>query len=91
MKYPNPCTRCGFCCLAETCTLARISFKIGKHDPCPALVFNGDVATCTLESVPFGDGCCIKARAYHNGIEYDFAGLPAELKINAAESMRRIT
>jgi len=89
MKYPNPCTRCGLCCLAETCALARISFRIGEHDPCPALVFTGDVATCTLESVPFGDGCCIAARAYRNGVEHDFAGLSAELKINAVRSMRR--
>jgi hypothetical protein len=32
-----------------------------------------------------GRGCCIKARAYRGGVEYDFSSLPVELKRNAAK------
>lgn len=88
-EYPNPCCRCGFCCLAETCPIGQYVFGIGKHDLCNALLFP-DRAFCTLAEkglVPIGDGCCIKARAYKNGIEYDFASLPSEVKHDVARKL----
>jgi hypothetical protein len=33
-----------------------------------------------LEMFGIGKGCCIKARAYKNGKEYDFASLPEAVK-----------
>jgi hypothetical protein len=92
-EYPNPCCRCGLCCLAETCIVARANFNIQKNDPCPALSFNADgIATCGLVAynlVPIGDGCCIKARAYKDGIEYNFSDLPSELKFRAVRDMKK--
>ena len=69
-------------------------YDIEKHDPCPALKFEGEVATCILATllispIPVGEGCCIKARAYKNGVEYDFASLPPELKRRAAQDRRK--
>lgn len=51
--YPNPCCRCGFCCLSETCPAGQDAFGVGKHDPCPALSFEGDfhVDPVTLAAV----------------------------------------
>jgi len=40
--FPNPCCRCGFCCLDRTCPVGQLVFRIGEHDPCPALRFEGD-------------------------------------------------
>jgi hypothetical protein len=62
------------------------------HKGCPALSFHNGISSCALvESglVPVGDGCCILARAYKNGVEYDFASLPPDQKIKAAILMRR--
>ena len=89
MKFPNKCCQCGFCCLVEQCP---ISIEIyGSKKTCPALTFQNDKAICKhIDIVPIGDGCCIKARAYKNGIKYDFALLPKELKINAAQNLRKI-
>jgi len=107
--YPNPCCRCGFCCLTETCPVGMSYFEISKADPCLALFFDGDEATCTLVASfkydPFdrgkllapdlrrklfgiGTGCCIKARAFKDGKEYDFASLSPELKRKAAAGLR---
>jgi len=89
MKYPIPCCRCGFCCLSEACPVARVVYSIEKSDKCPALSFEGDQATCVLAMmVPTGDGCCIKARAYKDGVKYDFASLPVALKQAAARTLR---
>ena len=86
MKYPNPCTRCGLCCLSIPCP---ISINAGHSHPCPMLKFKGDFAICLMaKSIPLGDGCCIKARAYKNGIEFDFAALTPELKIMAVRQIR---
>ena len=64
---------------------------IGKHDLCPMLQFDGDVAACNApEWIPFGDGCCIKARAYRDGVKYDFASLPKELKILAVRPLKKM-
>ncbi len=91
MNFPHKCTRCGFCCLGETCPVGRMVYGIGKFDPCPALTFYGDVAECHAPAgmVPFGDGCCIKARVYRQGVEYDFAALPHDWKLKAVQQMIR--
>lgn len=90
-EYPNKCCRCGLCCLAETCPVGQATFNIAKNDHCPALSFEIDgTATCKLVAynlVPIGDGCCIKARAYKDGVEYNFADLPSELKRRAVKEM----
>jgi len=91
MKYPNKCTRCGFCCLSETCPTGMDVYGIEKHERCPALTFEKNKATCRLAIaglVPIGDGCCISARAIKDGQVYDFASLSKELKINAVRSVR---
>lgn len=93
MRYPHKCCRCGFCCLAEPCPAA-----IAVHEPfqrltdrCPSLGFNSrGRARCALVKrgiVPVGDGCCIKARAYKDGVEYDFAALPDHLKRRAVADL----
>lgn len=68
------------CCLSIQCPISII--KYGKQSICPALSFNDNIASCKHAGidVPIEDGCCIKARVYKNGIEYDFASLPKELK-----------
>lgn len=91
-EYPNKCCRCGLCCLAETCPIGQTMHQIGKHDRCPSLSFWNGQASCALAErglVPIGDGCCIKARAYKDGVEYKFAALPDELKYQAVKDMRR--
>ena len=89
MKFPNKCCRCGFCCLNETCPVGQSIYQVGKYESCPGLSFDGDMAICELmenSSEPFkmsmgeGAGCCIKARAYKNGVEFDFASLSPEIK-----------
>ncbi len=93
-KYPNPCCRCGFCCLAETCIVAQSYYKIGKYDSCPALSFNGDFGKCALVEkglVPVGCGCCISARCIKDGIQYDFASLPPEIKKTVVRKINRQT
>jgi hypothetical protein len=91
-EYPDPCCRCGMCCLAETCPIGQLVYRIKKDDKCPALTFNDNIAHCNLVEfglVPVGEGCCIKARAYRNGIEYDFSELPVDIKYRAVKDMRR--
>jgi hypothetical protein len=92
MKYPNKCCRCGYCCLTVTCPSGVLYYGIDKRTPCPALTFNTQSrAKCGLVKhglVPIGDGCCIKARAYKDGVEYDFASLPSHLKKRAAADFR---
>jgi hypothetical protein len=95
MIYPHKCSRCGFCCVSENCLIAMEYFKIPKTGRlCPALKFakneNDDIiASCGLlahlpieyhSDFGIGQGCCIKGRAYKDGVEYDFAALPETLK-----------
>ena len=97
MKYPYKCSRCGACCLFETCPAGILVFKVRKEDRCPGLSFMGEdekMAFCSVSYgltglVPIGDGCCIKARAYKNGVEYDFAALSPESKVKAVQQIRR--
>jgi len=69
-------------------------FKVGKEDPCPGLEFNGNEATCTIgqvspEFIGVGNGCCTKATAFAHGQGFDFAALPAKVKINLAQRRKR--
>jgi len=41
------------------------------------------------DNLGIGQGCCIKARAYAQGVEYDFATLPAEIKKSLAQKRRK--
>lgn len=89
--YPNPCTRCGFCCLCETCPTGQIVHNITKKSPCPSLSFNGEVAVCSLAEkglVPIGAGCCIKATALKGNEAYPFDALSAEDKATIAQMAR---
>ena len=93
-EFPNPCCRCGMCCLGTQC-FASV-FLFGKLETvCPALSFKeADVniieAVCNLpECVRFGDGCCLKARCFKDGVVYDFASLPTFVKILMAQSIRK--
>lgn len=100
-EYPHPCVRCGFCCVCVPCPLAMLFYGIGKDAKCPALSFDGDVASCSLvkraiangadtKAIGIGKGCCIKARCIKNGVEHDFAGLPEGLKKGIAQDMRTL-
>ena len=85
MKFQYECCRCGFCCIAIQCP---ISIRIyGLQSICPALSFDNSIAICEHAGilVPIGDGCCIKARAFKDGSEYDFASLPIEMKLRVAQ------
>ena len=94
MTYPNKCVRCGFCCLSEACPVAMQYFGIQKQTKCPALTWNGVEAVCGIINafsnliMGVGAGCCIKARCYKSGVEYDFASLPGELKIILAQGLK---
>lgn len=103
MEYPNECVRCGFCCLIQTCSVGQRIYDGEKNRRCPAVQFDGDVATCHVLAIledwkipPFdikevmgiGKGCCIKATAYREGKSWDFASLPEEAKIMVARKMR---
>jgi hypothetical protein len=86
--YPNKCCQCGMCCLSETCPIGQTIHQIAKTAPCPSLYFFNDIAYCALAErglVPVGDGCCIKARAYKDGVEFDYASLPDDLKHRAVQ------
>jgi hypothetical protein len=54
MTYPNPCTHCGLCCLAEPCPTAK-TLMGAKNGPCPALEWskeNPDESRCGLITRP---------------------------------------
>ena len=76
-------------CLDRTCPIGKSFFGNG-NGLCPALTVT-EVATCGLVgrsmeldfALRISAGCCIKARAYKDGVEYDFAALPKEMKMMA--------
>jgi len=85
----------------ERCPVIMNLFNIKKKGKCSKLYFIGDKANCSLwdmvdedkreemkEVFGIGDGCCIKARVYKNGIEYNFAALSSEMKIRAVQQVR---
>ena len=99
--YLDACCRCGFCCLSEVCPAGLAIYRIkDKHAECPGLRFDGDDAICLEvadnlacgipvdQSFGIGAGCCIKARAFKDGRQYDFASLPVGLKRMAARQLR---
>ena len=101
MKYEHECCRCGFCCLSETCPAGAGIYGISKSTMCPALTFKDDIATCKLitltppmnledmkRDMGVGTGCCIKARAFKDGVGYDFAALPKKMKVWCARKER---
>lgn len=92
MRFPNKCVRCGFCCIAECCHVGQLVHNIGKYDDCPSLSFDENgVASCDLVEknlVPVDDGCCIKARAFKNGIEFDFSSLSKDEKFLIVKQVR---
>jgi len=59
-RHGEPCTRCGVCCVAQLCMIARTVFAeysrtrfIEGLGPCPALEFNNDGTTsCGLVANP---------------------------------------
>lgn len=88
-KYPTTCCRCGFCCINEPCPISK---EMGMaNGGCQALDYDGVEATCKLATtratkaiLGIGQGCCMKARCYKDGIEYDFASLPPHIKRRVA-------
>jgi len=98
MKYPNECCQCGFCCLSENCPISVFLFDIPKYgEVCPALSFNKKgTSYCRMlevldeaEFFGIGDGCCIKARAYIQGVEITFADMPPTMKFLAVKQKRK--
>lgn len=92
MKFPHKCCRCGYCCLAVTCLVGQAEYHVRSQQACPGVRFNGARAKCPQVKhnlISVGDGCCIKARAYKDGIEYDFASLPDQLKRRAVADLVR--
>lgn len=49
--HGQPCTRCGLCCVATLCPLARIVFG-HESGPCPALSYDADGSRCGLVDNP---------------------------------------
>ncbi len=97
-EFPHPCCQCGFCCMVEICPKGKecgaYSIFMGEEDfnICNCLIFDmvENKFTCALveelgeKDLGIGEGCCIKARAYKDGKEFDFASLPPEMKRGAA-------
>ena len=81
------------CCLSIRCPVAVAIH--GRGDGCPELSFEGDVATCHAaekvgaDVLGIGAGCCIKARAFARGQQFDFASLPPKLKVVAVRQARK--
>ena len=90
-SFPDECCQCGMCCLSMTCEIGQRVFNIPEDELCHALVFENNMAVCRLApyAVPVGDGCCIKARIYIEGVEYPFASLSIPLKKMAASQVRK--
>lgn len=94
MNYPNTCCRCGFCCINEPCPISKEMGMGSTGKICQALDYDGTKATCKLATtratkaiLGIGQGCCMKARCYKNGIEYDFASLLPFMKRKVAHGV----
>jgi len=91
LRFGSVCSRCGMCCLAKVCPIGQRVYGVGEGVRCPGLSFEGDVASCALaDLVPTGDGCCISARVFVGGVEYDFAGLSADLKVRCVREVAHV-
>jgi hypothetical protein len=93
-EYPNPCCRCGYCCLIETCPSGQVRYGVGKKEPCPGLSFSeAGIAVCLIALtdpviIGVGAGCCIKARCVKGKDVLDFASLPPAMKQSIAANTR---
>lgn len=97
-EYPNKCTRCGMCCIQETCPDSMRLHGISKSTLCPELSIRDNIATCKLvtgdkiiaDLMGIGAGCCIKARARVaiSGEFVDFSSLSKEKKQNIVNLVR---
>lgn len=89
MNFPYPCVRCGFCCMSFVCPIGQKVYGVFKTGVrCPGLSFENGIASCQLVKfnlVPIGDGCCISARVFRDGVEHDFAALPGSVKRKIAQ------
>jgi len=90
MKYPNKCCRCGFCCIVTVCPIGEAVY--GEDiERCPALSFDkSQTAFCELTKknlIPIGDGCCISAKAFKDGKQYDYASLSKEIKYKVVKGI----
>lgn len=93
--YPNPCTHCGFCCIAQQCPVSiAVHGQMPRGKVCPSLSFTGDTSSCALvaklgpEIMGSGAGCCISAQVVIQGKAYDFASLPEDVKIAAVRQIK---
>lgn len=95
--YPNPCCRCGFCCLAEPCPIIIREAGV-ERGPCPFLDWDlAGLAVCRFlmerperaDEFGIGKGCCCAAHAVNatTGATYDFASLLPEIKIPLAKKV----
>jgi len=73
--------------LLISCKISQQVFGIKPSDRCPALVFDGDKATCKLAEsktisplLGIGYGCDILATAIIDGKKYDYSGLSEDEK-----------
>lgn len=94
-----PCTRCGACCVATLCDLARHVFG-NRPGPCPALLVGQDKsAACGLTQIGTqqareaaalligtGDGC--DARFNGEPVDRGFHAYQARLDIERAEEIK---
>ena len=91
-QFPHKCCRCGFCCMGQACPVAQYVYGIHKNDPCPGLDYDPETmtATCNLNVnhyVGVGTGCCISARCFRDGVQYDFSSLSEAIKKGVALSV----
>jgi len=89
MNFQYKCARCGYCCLIEPCPIIRIlDPDVGGDTGCGFLSFDGDLASCGISYlIPIGDGCCISARCFKDGVVYDFAALDGDIKRGLAQNL----
>ena len=93
-QFPHKCCRCGFCCMSGTCPVGIVYYNIQGNQPCPSFKYDTTTmeATCELAYlgiIGIGKGCCISARCFKDGVQYDFASLPEEIKKGVALSVWR--
>ena len=94
--YPNLCTHCGFCCLAQQCPVSiAVHGKLQRGEVCPSLSFAGDKSSCALVArlgptiMGSGAGCCTAATVVIQGRPHDFAALPEQIKTLCVRQIRQ--
>ncbi len=100
--YEMPCNNCGFCCLIQLCKTAQQLYGAPRNRRCPALIFEGNKSRCGVlvaapqhlkdqvsRNIGAGEGCSISAKVRGaDGVFYDFAKLPDEVKLGLADRQR---